>query len=101
MRIVTDIPGYTSCVVAAPVYSFNGRRMLVPKGARILGRYDSDATGPRVAVVWDRITPPTGIDINMPSPGEDGLGGAGPPGATRPPRPTTHQSALSTNPHNA
>src|SRR3546814_2572806 len=80
MRIVTDIPGYTSCVVAEPVYSFNGRRMLVPKGARILGRYDSDATGPRVAVVWDRITTPTGIDINMASPGVDGLGGAGHPG---------------------
>src|SRR3546814_16926446 len=38
------------------------------------------ATGPRVAVVWDRITTPTGIDINMASPGVDGLGGAGHPG---------------------
>lgn len=80
MRIVTDIPGFTSCVVAEPVYSFNGRRMLVPKGSRILGRYDTDATGPRVAVIWDRITTPTGIDINMVSPGVDGLGGAGHPG---------------------
>lgn len=80
MRIVTDIPGYTSCVVAEPVYSFNGRRMLVPKGSRILGRYESDATGPRVSVVWDRITTPTGIDINMSSPGVDDLGGAGHPG---------------------
>lgn len=80
MRIVTDIPGFTSCVVAEPVYSFNGRRTLVPKGSRILGRYDTDATGPRVAVIWDRITTPTGIDINMVSPGVDGLGGAGHPG---------------------
>ena len=80
MRIVTDIPGFTSCVVSEPVYSFNGRRMLVPKGSRILGRYDTDATGPRVAVIWDRITTPTGIDINMASPGVDGLGGAGHPG---------------------
>lgn len=80
MRIVTDIPGYTSCVVAEPIYSFNGRRMLVPKGSRILGRYDTDATGPRVAVIWDRITTPTGIDIRMASPGVDGLGGAGHPG---------------------
>lgn len=80
MRIVTDIPGFTSCMVAEPVYSINGRRMLVPKGSRILGRYDTEATGPRVAVVWDRITTPTGIDINMTSPGVDGLGGAGHPG---------------------
>lgn len=81
MRIVTDVPGFTSCVVAEPVYSVNGRRMLVPKGSRILGRYDTDATGPRVAVAWDRITTPTGIDIDMASPGVDGLGGAGHPGA--------------------
>lgn len=80
MRIVTDIPGYTSCVVAEPIYSFSGRRMLVPKGSRILGRYDTDATGPRVSVIWDRITTPNGIDINMASPGVDGLGGAGHPG---------------------
>ena len=80
MRIVTDIPGYTSCVVAEPIYSFNGRRMLVPKGSRILGRYDTDATSPRVSVIWDRITTPTGIDISMASPGVDGLGGAGHPG---------------------
>lgn len=81
MRIVTDVPGFTSCVVAEPVYSVNGRRLLVPKGSRILGRYDTDAAGPRVAVAWDRITTPTGIDIDMAGPGVDGLGGAGHPGA--------------------
>jgi type IV secretion system protein VirB10 len=33
-----------------------------------------------VAVVWDRITTPNGIDVSMASPGVDGLGGAGHPG---------------------
>ncbi len=36
--------------------------------------------GPRVAVVWNRITTPTGIDVAMASPGVDNLGGAGHPG---------------------
>jgi len=80
MRIVTDIPGFTSCVVTEPVYSINGRRLLLPKGSKILGRYDTDANGPRVAVVWDRITTPNGLDINMANPGVDALGAAGHPG---------------------
>ncbi|MEN1941072.1 TrbI/VirB10 family protein [Luteimonas sp. MJ246] len=79
-RIVTDVPGYTSCIVTEPVYSINGRRLLLPKGSKVLGRYDAEPRGPRVAVVWDRITTPTGIDISMASPGVDGLGGAGHPG---------------------
>lgn len=80
-RIVTDIPGFTSCVVTEPVYSINGRSLLLPKGSKISGKYNnSGATGPRVAVIWDRITTPNGIDVNMASPGVDNLGGAGHPG---------------------
>jgi len=79
-RIVTDIPGFTSCVVTEPVYSINGRNLLLAKGSKLSGRYDTDANGPRVAVVWDRITTPEGVDVRMASPGVDNLGGAGHPG---------------------
>lgn len=79
-RVITDIPGFTSCVVTEPVYSFNGKRLLLPKGSKVLGKYDAVPTTDRVAVIWDRIVTPTGIDVNMASPGVDGLGGAGHPG---------------------
>jgi type IV secretion system protein VirB10 len=79
-RIITDIPGFTSCVVTEPVYSFTGKRLLLPKGSKVLGKYDMEPDGPRVAVIWDRIVTPTGIDVNMASPGIDTLGGAGHPG---------------------
>lgn len=79
-RIVTDIPGFTSCIVTEPVYSINGRSLLLPKGSKVSGRYQDEPTGPRIAVVWDRITTPNGIDVNMMSPGVDNLGGAGHPG---------------------
>lgn len=79
-RIITDIPGFTACVVTEPTYSINGRSLLLPKGSKISGRYDTDANGPRVAVVWDRITTPDGVDVSMASPGVDNLGGAGHPG---------------------
>lgn len=79
-RIVTDVPGFTACVVTEPVYSINARRVLLPRGSRVLGRYSGEPSGPRVAVVWDRIVTPTGVDISMSSPGVDGLGSAGHPG---------------------
>jgi len=80
-RIITDIPGFTSCVVTEPVYSINGRRLLLPKGSKISGKYNTeDPKIPRVSVIWDRITTPNGIDVSMASPGIDNLGGAGIPG---------------------
>ncbi len=80
-RIVTDIPGFASCIVTEPIYSINGRSLLLPKGSKISGKYNnSGATGDRVAVIWDRITTPNGIDVNMASPGVDNLGSSGHPG---------------------
>ena len=79
-HIVTDIPGFTSCIVTEPIYSFNGRKLLLPKGSKVMGKYDTEPTGNRVAVIWDRIVTPTGIDVSMASPGVDNLGGSGHPG---------------------
>lgn len=79
-RIITDIKGFTSCIVTEPVYSINGRKLLIPKGSKISGAYDTDANGPRVSVIWDRVITPTGVDVTMSSPGVDNLGGAGHPG---------------------
>lgn len=79
-KIVSDIPGYSTCLVSEPVYSFNGHTLLLPKGSKILGSYQGGQQQHRVSVIWDRIITPTGIDVNMKSPGMDNLGGAGLPG---------------------
>ncbi|WP_313457560.1 TrbI/VirB10 family protein [Stenotrophomonas sp.] len=79
-RIITDYAGYTSCLLTEPVYSINGRTLLLPKGSKIYGAYGGGPVGDRVEVIWDRITTPNGIDVAMSSPGIDGLGGAGIPG---------------------
>lgn len=79
-RIITDVPGYTSCLLTEPVYSINGRTLLLPKGSKIYGSYNGGPVAKRVDVIWDRITTPNGIDVAMSSPGTDGLGGAGVPG---------------------
>lgn len=79
-RIISDIPGFSTCLITDPVYSFNGRTLLLPKGSKLLGSYSGGPTGDREAVIWDRIITPTGIDVNMSSPGIDNLGGTGVPG---------------------
>ena len=80
-RIVSDYPGYTSCIVTEPVYSVNGKRLLLPRGSKVQGSYGRDELiGERVNVAWDRVTTPNGLDINMTSPGVDVLGSAGHPG---------------------
>jgi type IV secretion system protein VirB10 len=79
-RIISDVAGFSTCLVTEPVYSFNGHRLLLPKGSKLLGSYDKRPIGNRMAVIWDRIITPTGIDVNMSSPGIDNLGGAGLPG---------------------
>jgi len=80
-RIISDFPGFASCVVTEPVYSFTGKRLLLPKGSKVLGKYrSSPIIGNRLAVIWDRIITPTGIDVNMASPGVDDLGSSGNPG---------------------
>jgi type IV secretion system protein VirB10 len=79
-RIVSDIPGFSTCLVTEPVYSFNGHTLLLPKGSKLLGSYSGGPKGDREAVIWDRIITPTGIDVNMSSPGIDNLGGTGVPG---------------------
>ncbi len=79
-RIITDYAGFTSCLLTEPVYSINGRSLLLPKGSKIYGSYGGRPTGKRVEVIWDRITTPNGLDVAMSSPGIDGLGSAGHPG---------------------
>lgn len=77
-KIVTDIPGFTSCVITEPVYSMNGKKLLLLKGSKVSGRYQqTEVDGPRLAVVWDRITTPNGYDVRLESPGVDNLGGSG------------------------
>ncbi|WP_045770225.1 TrbI/VirB10 family protein [Xanthomonas albilineans] len=94
-RIITDFPGFTSCIITEPVYSINGRRLLLPKGSKMLGQYGAvEPTGPRMQVVWDRITTPTGIDVTMVGPGVDNLGSAGHPGQYNAHWPSRISSAL-------
>ena len=79
-RIISEADGFTACVLTEPVYSINGRSLLLQRGSKIYGTYKASAKGNRIEVAWDRITTPNGFDVSMLSPGVDGLGSAGVPG---------------------
>jgi type IV secretion system protein VirB10 len=80
-KIVSTLPGMTSCIVTEPIYSSNGRRLLIDKGSKVTGEYKyADENYDRVGIVWTRVLTTTGLDVRIDSAGTDALGGAGIPG---------------------
>lgn len=76
--IMTDIPGPTSCTVVEDIRSFDARRVLIPKGSRVIGEYrPASASVDRVAIIWTRVITPQNIDISINSPGVSPLGTLG------------------------
>ena len=77
--IQSDLPGMVRAVVAENVWSFDGRRVLIPSGSRLVGEYKSGiAQGQtRVFIVWTRLLRSDGVSVQLGSNGADELGRAG------------------------
>ena len=78
-RIVSSLAGQVSCVLTANVYSANGKVVLLERGSEAVGEYRSGASigQKRLFVLWGRILTPSGVVINLDSPGADPLGATG------------------------
>ena len=66
--INSDLPGTVVAQITENAYdSITGRTLLIPQGARLIGRYDSNvAFGQRRAfVVWQRIIWPDGTSLRI------------------------------------
>lgn len=72
-------PGMARAIVSRDVRGFDGARVLVPRGSRLVGEYQSDLSPGqnRALVVWTRLIRPDGVTINLQSPAADELGRAG------------------------
>ncbi|MFV0679074.1 MAG: TrbI/VirB10 family protein [Ottowia sp.] len=80
-KVVSTLPGMTSCIVTEPIYSVNGRRLLIGKGSKVTGEYKYvDENYDRIGIVWTRVLTTTGLDVRIDSQGTDALGGTGVPG---------------------
>lgn len=77
--IVSDLPGQVRAIVSQDVYSFDGRRVLIPTGTRLIGEYQSEITRgqTRIFVVWTRMLRDDGVSVRLNSIGADSLGRAG------------------------
>ena len=77
--IVSDLPGQVRAITSEDVYSFDGRRILIPTGTRLIGEYQSDVmTGQtRVFLVWTRLLRDDGVSVRLNSVGTDSLGRSG------------------------
>ncbi|MBI1682857.1 TrbI/VirB10 family protein [Caulobacter hibisci] len=75
----SDLPGYARAIVSRDVRGFDGSRVLIPRGSRLIGQYKSGvATGQsRAFVVWTRLIRPDGVSVQLASPVTDESGQAG------------------------
>ncbi len=83
--ISTDLAGNVSAVVSHDVWSFDMSRVLIPRGSRLFGRYDSevDAGQRRVLIAWDRLVTTDGQSVTLAAYGTDRIGRSGLPGTVR------------------
>ena len=72
-------PGFARAIVSRDIRGFDGSRVLIPRGSRLIGEYRSDATqGQKRALInWVRLVRPDGVTIAIGSPATDPLGGSG------------------------
>lgn len=71
--------GFARAIVSRDVRSFDGTRVLIPKGSRLFGSYQADVSlgQKRALIQWKRLTRPDGTIIDLDSPSADPLGRAG------------------------
>ena len=72
-------PGGVRAIVSRDVRSFDGSRVLIPRGSRLYGEYAADvgAGQNRAMIEWQRLLRPDGVTVELDSPSADPLGRAG------------------------
>lgn len=71
--------GFARAIVSRDVRGFDGSRILIPRGSRLVGEYQSEvAPGQKRALItWTRLVRPDGMMIALDSPATDTLGRGG------------------------
>ena len=75
----SSLPGQTRAIISEDVFSYDGSRLLIPRGSRLIGRYRSgiEIAQKRVTIAWDRIILPNNQTVQISSFGGDALGRSG------------------------
>lgn len=77
--INSDLPGFTRAIVSRDVQGFDGKKVLIPRGSRVIGQYRNALSlgQSRVFIIWTRLIRPDGVTVQIGSPGDDALGRGG------------------------
>jgi len=77
--INSDLAGMVKAIVREDVYSFDGRRILIPAGSSLIGDYKSgvERGQERLFIVWTRMIRGDGVSVQLGSYGTDRLGRSG------------------------
>lgn len=72
-------PGFARALVQRDVHGFDGSRVLIPRGSRLIGEYDAETSQgqKRAGILWSRLIRPDGVTIAIGSPAVDTLGRGG------------------------
>jgi type IV secretion system protein VirB10 len=72
-------PGAVRAIISRDIMGFDGTRILIPRGSRLIGEYSADIKSGqnRAHVVWTRLMRPDAVIINLDSPAADPLGRTG------------------------
>ena len=75
----SSLPGQTRAIISEDVFSYDGSRLLIPRGSRLIGRYRSgiEIAQKRGTIAWDRIVLPNDQTVQISAFGGDALGRSG------------------------
>lgn len=78
-RLVTTQPGLLTCIATHDIMSANGMVRLIDRGTKFTGYQSNGVTQGqnRAFITWNRLETPTGVILNLASPGTGPLGEAG------------------------
>jgi type IV secretion system protein VirB10 len=77
--IDSTLPGMTTCVTATDTFGADGTVVLLERGSKLIGETRGEVRQgqARVFVVWTEARTPTGVVVQLDSPGADALGRSG------------------------
>ena len=77
--IDSSLPGPIRALVTQDVHSYDGTRILIPRGSRLIGRYSANITigQYRAMVAWERIILPDNQTVTISAFGGDQIGRSG------------------------